>query len=439
MKRIIIVCLLCTLLLACVPTPEEEFIVGKAPIASAKTENAGDAEPIQTNYEETITVDKGALTEIQFAATLENMEVRTSPTYSLTPVSFDAETVDRLIRAFAPDTRISIGSGKMTIKDVEKAIAETLNHINNIDTKEFETEADKEQYLQEEQAFLAEMQQAYRDMQNVTVEFVDAAALTERDKVDFQLIDASDQTVALGKITCGIEAGDSRASLFTIERKEEDDKEIPGDLEMPDPSEVQTICETFLQSAGIEDFTFNEIASAREVVYTRSVGKLPYAAAYGITSLQWRDYDDGELFVEPAWMDESIIFFCKKGRVASVTWMSKSTVGSAMQEVPILPFSDLKQKIVNGLTYQWSMPLNDTEQSHRIEISRIQIGMKRIPVYGAVRQYQLVPVCTVIGRFIQKYRSSEDNPEIILDANNEWYFENSVLLVLNAIDGSIVG
>ena len=95
---------------------------------------------------------------------------------------------------------------------------ETLNHINNIDTKEFETEADKEQYLQEEQAFLAEMQQAYRDMQNVTVEFVDAAALTERDKVDFQLIDASDQTVALGKITCGIEAGDSRASLFTIER-----------------------------------------------------------------------------------------------------------------------------------------------------------------------------------------------------------------------------
>lgn len=438
MKRILALLFAMIFLCACQPTPEEEFVVGKVPIASANTENAKSAEPAPTDYEETIPVDKGALTNIQFAATLENMEVRTCPIYPLTPVSFDAETVDRMIRAFAPDTRISIGSGKMTLKDVEKAIAETLNHINNVDTKEFESEAAKEQYLQEEQEFLSEMQQAYRDMQNVTVEFVDAAALTERDKVDFRLIDASDQTVALGRITCGIEAGDSRASVFKIERKEED-KDIPADLEMPDPFEVQTICETFLQSAGIEGFSFNEIASAREVVYTRSVGKLPYAAAYGITALQWRDYDDGELFAEPSWLDESIVFFCKEGLVANVSWQSKSYIGSAVQEVPILPFSDLKQKIVNGLTYQWSMPLNDTEQSHRIEISRIQIGMKRIPVYGAVRQYQLVPVCTVIGRFVQKYRSPEDNPEIILDANNEWFLEDSVLLVLNAIDGSIVG
>lgn len=437
MKRIIILCLILSLLLACVPTPEEEFVVGKAPIASAMTESEKNAESALTNYEECIAVDKGSLSEIRFSAILENMDVQTSPIYPLTPVSFDAETVERLIRAFAPDTHISIGSGKMTLKDVEKAIAETLNHINNVDIMEFESEADKEQYLQEEQEFLSEMQQAYRDMQNVNEEYVDVAALTEREKVEFTLVDASGQTVALGKMTCGIEAGDSRASLFTIARKEEND--VPGDLEIPDPSEVQLICETFLQSAGIEGFAFNEVASEREVVYTRSVGKLPYAAAYGITALQWRDYDDGELFAEPSWLDESIVFFCKEGPVVSVTWRSKSDIGSAVQEVPILPFSDLKQKIVNGLTYQWSMPLDDTEQSHRIEIRRIQIGMKRIPVYGAVRQYQLVPVCSVIGRFVQKYRSSEDNPEIILDANNEWFGDDNILLVLNAIDGSIVG
>ena len=437
MKRIIILCLSLALLLACVPTPEEELVVGKAPIASAKTESVKKVESALTNYEECIAVDKGSLSEIRFSAILENMDVQTSLIYPLTPVSFDAETVERLIRAFAPDTHISIGSGKMTLKDVEKAIAETLNHINNVDTMEFESEADKEQYLQEEQEFLSEMQQAYRDMQNVNEEYVDAAALTEREKVEFTLVDASGQTVALGKMTCGIEAGDSRASLFTIARKEEND--VSGDLEILDSSEVQLICETFLQSAGIEGFAFNEVASEREVVYTRSVGRLPYAAAYGITALQWRDYDDGELFAEPSWLDESIVFFCKEGLVVSVTWRSKSDIGSAVQEVPILPFSDLKQKIVNGLTYQWSMPLDDTEQSHRIEIRRIQIGMKRIPVYGAVRQYQLVPVCSVIGRFVQKYRSSEDNPEIILDANNEWFGDDNILLVLNAIDGSIVG
>ncbi len=443
MKRLFLIFLSLVLLLACVPTPEEDYIVGKTPIEPTKAdaiqsaEPAADAEPAPSYYEESIPVDKGALTEIRFAAELENADVRTCAIYPLTPLSFDAETVERLIAAFAPETRISIGDGSMTLRDVEQAIVETLDHINNVDTKEFESEADKAQYLRDEQEFLDEMRQAYRDLENMTVEFVDAAALTARDKVDFRLVDASDRTVAQGKMTCGIEAGDPRASLFEICLTEEN--EIPGDLEWPDADAVCPICEAFLASAGVDGFAFNEIASSREVVYTRGAGSLPYAAAYGITVLQWRDYDDGELFPEPAWMDESITFFCKNGRVASMTWLSRSNVGPALKEVSVLPFSDLKQRIVNGLTYQWSMPLDEAEQSQRIEISRVQIGMKRVPVYGAVRQYQLVPVCTVIGRFVMRYRSPEDNPQLILDADNEWYDQENVLLVLNAIDGSIVG
>ena len=392
MKRLFIL-LFSVLLLACVPTPEKEYVVEKAPNEFVKAESAQDAGPAPTYYEDSVSVNKGALTEIRFAAALENTDVAVCPIYPLTPVSFDAETVERLIRAFAPDTRITIGKGSMTLADVEREISQTLDHINNVDTKEFESEADKAQYLRDEQEYLAEMQQAYLDLQNTTVEFVDAAALTGRDKVDFRLVDASGRTVAQGKMTCGIETGDPRASLFRIQRTEEN--EIPTDSDMPDPASAQPICEAFLQSAGVEGFSFAGIESPRgEVVYTRSVGDLPYAAAYGITALQWRDYDDGELFAEPAWMDESITFFCKNGRIGSVTWMSRSDVGSALKEVSVLPFSDLKQKIINGLTYQWSMPLDEAEQSHRIEISRIQIGMKRVPVYGAIRQYQLIPACS---------------------------------------------
>lgn len=445
MKRMTIL-LLTILFLACVPTPEEDFVVGKAPSEPAAAEQAAEepavnAASAQSFYEDCVAVNKGSLTEIHFAAELEHTDVATCPIYPLKPVSFDAETVERLISAFAPDTRISVGEGAMTLRDLEKAIEETLNNINNADAKAFESEEDREEYLREEQQELSELQETYRRVRDLPVGFVEAAALVEQEKVDFRLIDASGITIAKGKLTCGIEAGDSRSSLFTIVWLVDDDV-------LPDPGEqdeatLKPLCEDYLSRAGIEGFAFNCAERQRELltdmIYTRAFPTLPYSAAYGITPLQWRDYDDGALFTEPAWSDESIHFECKNGRVIRVEWVSRSEIGQATQEVSVLSFSELRQRIVNGLTFQYSIPRSQEEQSHRIEIGRIQLGMKRVPVYGSVGQYQLIPVCTVIGRFVIKYRTADDAKQRILDQKMEWYEGEDVLLVLNAIDGSIVG
>ncbi len=445
MKRFLIILLL-TLLLACVPTPEEDYVVGKAPIGptavGSATENpAMNTAPAQDYHEDCMTVHKGSLSEIRFAATLEHTDVRSCPVYPLKPVSFDAETVERLIRAFEPDTRIAVGEGEMTLADIETEIAETLNHINNIDAMAFDSEADKAQYLSEEQEILTELQEAYRRVRDLPVGFVEAAALVEQDKVDFRLIDASGITVAKGKLTCGIEAGDPRSSLFRIVRLTDDDAALDPDEQ--NEAALKPICEDYLSRAGVDGFAFNCAEHRREQItdlfYTRTFPRLPYSVAYGITPLQWRDYDDGALFTEPAWSDESIHFECKNGRVVRVDWVSKSEIGQAAQEVPVMSFSELCHRIVNGLTFQYSVPRDQEEQSHRIEISRIQLGMKRVPVYGSVGQYQLIPVCAVIGRFIIKYRTPEDAEQRILDQNMEWYEVEDVLLVLNAIDGSIVG
>ena len=445
MKRIIIL-LLMTLLLACVPTPEEDYVVGKAPsgptaVGAATEKPATNTALAQDYYEDYATVHKGSLSEIRFAATLEHTDVRSCPVYPLKPVSFDAETVERLISAFAPDTRISVGEGAMTLQDLEKAITETLNNINNIDAKVFESETDREEYLKEEQQELSELQETYRRVRDLPVGFVEASALIEQDKVDFRLIDASGITVARGKLTCGIEAGDPRSSKFSIVWLIDDDAWIdPGEQ---DEATLKPLCEDWLSRAGVDDFAFNCAEHSREqltdLIYTRTFPTLPYSAAYGITPLQWRDYDDGALFTEPAWSDESIHFECKNGRVVRVDWVSKSEIGQAAQEVPVMPFPELCHRIVNGLTFQYSVSRDQEEQSHRIEISRIQLGMKRVPVYGSVGQYQLIPVCAVIGRFIIKYRAPEDAEQRILDQNMEWYEVEDVLLVLNAIDGSIVG
>jgi hypothetical protein len=445
MKRFLIIVLL-TLLLACVPTPEEDYLVGKAPsetviLNTASMDVSADSTPAPTFCVNNVSVDKGSLSEIRFSATLEHMDTAVCPVYPLKPVSFDVETVERLISAFAPDTRISVGEGEMTLADIEAELAETIRHLNNVDTMTFDSEADKAQYLSEEQEILTELQEAYRRVRDLPVGFVEAAALVEQDKVDFRLIDASGITVAKGKLTCGIEAGDPRSSLFRIVRLTDDDAALDPDEQ--NEAALKPICEDYLSRAGVDGFAFNCAEHRREQItdlfYTRTFPRLPYSVAYGITPLQWRDYDDGTLFTEPAWSDESIRFECKNGRVVRVDWVSKSEIGQAVREVSVLPFSDLFHRIVNGLTFQYSVPCDREEQSHRIEISRVQLGMKRVPVYGSVGQYQLIPACTVIGRFVIRYRAPEDAEQRILDQNMEWYEGEGVLLVLNAIDGSIVG
>lgn len=442
MKRMLVILLALVVLAACVPTPEEEYVIGKTLDRSESSEAVPGADALRealTSCQETVAIDKGALSKINFDAVLENMDVASAPIYPLTPVSFDAETVDRLVRALVPDARIAVGEGKMTLADIEQEIAATLNHINNVDTMTFESEADKAQYLAEEQEILSELQDAYRKAQGTQIAMTDAAALVTQEKVDFTLLDASDHAVAQGRITCGIEAGDPRSSLCHIWRTDD----LSPELGEQDAEALQPLCEAFLRSAGIDGFAFGGSErrgdQMRQMYYSRTFPDLPYSAAYGITSLQWRDFGIGELFTEPGWSDEAICLLCKNGRVISVDWCSKSEIGSAGRDVSILSFEELKPKIINGLTYQWSIPYDKWEQSHRIVISRVQIGYKRVPVYGATGQYQLIPTCTVIGGIVQKYQTTEDAGQRILDENLEWFEEECVLLVLNATDGSIVG
>lgn len=449
MKKMVLLLLLLLagILCSCVPTPEEEVVVGKLPSRTERMEQNAHKSVTEQElsseavYEECVPINKGFLREIQFEAKIKSVNLSDCSIYTITPTSFDETTIEQIIHAFAAGTRMALGDESFTIEDIQESIAHTLLQIDTIDAYEFESEAEKERFLEALRQDLKDLQSAYLKAQDAEIEFIRCEDITKLEKAPFMLIDDSGKTVAQGILTCGIELGDPRSSVLSLYYLGSDVNER---AEEPDARQIASNCDVFLKTAGIEGFELNQIlteADNTRIVYTRTVAGIPYSYAFEMTELQSLDYFEGSLFPEPYWLDESIQFTCRNNQVDGLTWYSKSECGSAVRDhVAVLPFDEAKEKIVRGLTFQYSLPIDEMEESHRILISTVQFGYKRVPAYAAVGQYELIPAWTVIGKKIPKYRRAQDAPELVLDANNEWAhgFED-VLLVISAMDGSIIG
>ena len=446
MKKISFILLMVVFICSCVPTPEEEFVVGKQPNRAEMITQNEDTSLIkqelsnETLYEERVPINKGSLREIQFEARIKSINLSDCSIYRIIPVSFDETTIGQIINAFAPGARIALGDESFTVEDIKDSITHTMFQIDNIDTYEFESEEEKERFLEELKQDLKDLQEAYLKAQDVDIEFIRYEALTKFEKASFVLIDESGKTIAQGLLTCGIESGDPRSSVLSLNNL----GPAVAESEKTDSNQIISVCDAFLKKAGIEGFEFNQIlteADNSRIVYSRTVAGIPYSYAFEMTELQSLDYFEGSLFPEPYWLDESIQFTCRNNQVDGFTWYSKSECGSAIQDhVAFLQFDEAKEKIINGLAFQYSVPDDEREESHRIVISTVQLGYKRVPTYNAVGQYELIPAWTVMGRKIWKYRRAQDAPDLVLDQNNEWSYRfEGVLLVINAIDGSIIG
>lgn len=445
-KKLLIICIL-FLLCSCIPTPVDIAVVGKdANKKENLNQNENECLSEQTlldksMYEECVPINKGLLKEIVFETSIINGSLTDCSIYTIKPTTFEPETIEHVINAFAPGTHVVLGDATFTYEDIKQSIEQTLYQINNIDLFEFESEEDKTQFLEELHQDLKDLQKAYQKSKDTVIELVSLSELTKFEKVSFILLDDSERSVAQGLLTCGIELGDPRSSVLSLSYLNIDTSTLERTT---DYERLITVCESYIKSAKIEGFEFNRVLTegdSSRIVFTKTIAGIPYSYAFEMTELQSQDYFEGSLFSEPYWLDESIQFDCFGNQVTGVTWYSKSDYGSSIRDhITPLSFSEVKDKIINGLIFLYSLPIDEKEESHRIVISTLQLGYKRAPVYNAVGQYELIPVWTVIGKKIQKYHRSQDAPELVLDQNNEWsYPEENILLVISAIDGSIIG
>lgn len=440
MKKLVIVCLIVFTFCACVPTPDTDVVIGKADydIHHTHSSDSNGSIDISNGWDEIVYPQKGYLSEIRYNTNI-SIDYQNLSIIKVSPVSFDSDTIKRVLDTLAPNTRIILKD--VTKEDLEALIADILSELNNIDTLEFDSPDDKEHYRTELLQELDELKDIYANTEDNNQDTIlDYSALIEYEKVNFLLVDDMGLSKAQCRLTCGIEKGDSRASKLSITFS--DNNSLSFDF--ADQDSLTTKCKEILDTMQLNEFEFNQIQTQAEkqvYIFTRSFDDVPYSEAVDITWLQSRDYFDGAMSAEPYWLDESIRFTFYNTKLLNISWYSKSEYGPSLRtNVPIMPIDEAKLRITNGLVFQYSIELTGGELSHRIIVDRVQLGYKRIPAANALREYELVPAWTIIGRIIHKYNSPSDVPDLVLNSDNENIIEDDgVLLVINAIDGSIIG
>lgn len=438
MKRVMILYLVFILIVACQPTPETEYVVSRKDYTTYSGE-ASVPEPggqSAKTWIETVQPEKGCLKEIRVEVTFPEFPAGQVSVIRATPVSFDAETIRRISEYFVPNALLSLKT--VTKQDLVQEIRELLAELDGADTLEFESDEAKAHYKAELLQEIEDLKALYADADDGEAERISYESLCDHDKADFLLLDASEATEAQCRLTCGVERGDPRASMLSVTITD-------CELATEAMTETDTIrkCSDMLIEMGIEGYAFNHaeaLAEKKIYFFTRQINGIPYSRAIEMTALPLGDDEVTELSPELYWLDESIRFTVFENKLLGFSWLSKTEYGAPVRtDVPLMSVEQAKQRIINGLTFYYSIAVTKGELSHRIVISDIQFGYKRIPAASGVREYVLVPAWTVSGTVIPKYASSADAPDLILNAENECIDkEDAILLVINAIDGNII-
>lgn len=167
MKRIIILCLICALLLACVPTPEEEAVFNKGD--GVLQDKIGDA-PVDVSLDApahlTLDAINGQHTQIVVNADVVVPETKQFPVSEITGANITIEWVRRVMEAIA-DGRI-IRTADTEVPDTKPEIVEEIRGLQTA-IEEWETEfkdttdpAVWQQHRDELQEMLEAWQEAYR-------------------------------------------------------------------------------------------------------------------------------------------------------------------------------------------------------------------------------------------------------------------------------------
>ena len=152
MKRIIILCLSLALLLACVPTPEEDAVISKKEESTVQIQTL-DHDSVLTDYRNTITENRVV---IDYSAKVEMPDSNTLPSYQLLPGAFTEEQVFAFIKALFGDEPI-YEPGEPTKLELYKELLIALEKLEEVKANPDVYEGGTAEY----QRVADELQQAY--------------------------------------------------------------------------------------------------------------------------------------------------------------------------------------------------------------------------------------------------------------------------------------
>lgn len=442
MKKLLMILLSLSLLVACVPTPEAEFVTNKGDDLLEQKIHAENPLVEQPSFP-TAVVDTCELSEtsiLHIDAKTQTPTGNVFPVYQIRLTSISPEQASTLLKEITSDGYISMFSGttKANILDaVQHTEAAKARALDKSDL----SPAERQELIDEYDGVISELMNQYDGAPDVPDPIGD---LSEADRLSATLF--SNDGARLGTVFMQLqneyEDGVSGSKLILdIDLNDRPLAYFPNTV-FDSLESCISFCDRLFSDAGMTDYVYSE-SSENELFYT-----LHFVKSYGgVLYTPTRRYDgaayDGEGFSEYI-PDESIVIVFGKGTscIRAFDWYSPSKIESCINEnVQLLPFDEILTAFRAHCKSAASWDSVEVEGIIRQEIliDEIRLGYKRIPIKNSQHGFMAVPAWAFCGTVrltcdpaIYPYALDENN-QVTVSLGTD-----GLCAVINAVDGSLI-
>ncbi|MBR2645114.1 MAG: hypothetical protein IKD54_07475 [Clostridia bacterium] len=444
MKRILPLLLLC-LLLACVPTPEQEFVVNKGDDRLAETigKNGEDFSvevyrgSLPERIRETVDTHSDAVSlTVDAAVVFPDWDA--VPTLEVAPCGNDTDAILWLGTHMAQGgyfAKIPVDANGEKLRTKAVILSEVESRHSMSDRAEqAHPEFDAEQtaaYRASLDREIADLMQEYQSAPDAAVERIDdLRTLGVNGLIQLGLFSESGHWIA--DVSLVFDPKNPQREQLTIWGGGTDPECFSYWPEPIDDTDAAIRCaEQILKEIGYD--THYTVASAQEgaagigVICAPKVKDVSYSLGTGgDPAASYEEYFPEDTL--------ELVFAKGTGILRYVQWIGNSRfVREASENVELLPFDEIQSIVKNDLGYLLSWT-NGNVRERTIEVTSVRLEYKRIRVLNDRRRL-LVPAWTVEGIVTDRGEVSDADTGAAEPFTEE---TRGMLLILNAIDGSLI-
>ena len=429
MKRLFVILLSLSLLLACVPTPEE-FVVNKGstseyPAVVSSGQNSG-LESIPSEWSESLSV---GVADIRIQASVDVPDVSAMDVYSAHMSGPRLDCIDRFLPLFVNDPVCTLpaqdeaGVPLKTKAEIEAEMKTIRDRIDSMDANHPEfTDTERSDYLAAQNAELDALAASYASAPEASETVVsDLEQVFEKQRYAQVRLYMDGDALLRGTAYLGMDG-------FTIEGLRTDNRSVSDQM----VSSVQIAKETadrLIKEIGLDDeYAFvgsSEGVGGISAWYGRVIHGIPFSQSINCDTDE--PYNTG-------FTQERIrfCFFRDECALSEISWSGSFEIdGVETKNCSLLPFSDIESSICTVLNAHLKWQPEEIRKTE-IEITGISLGYRLIRKPNTNETYLVVPVWSVTGSVQNR---TEINGSEISDSIK---IQNNVILVLNAVDGSLI-
>ncbi len=419
------------MLLACVPTPEEEFVVNKNDGTAKQnmdvsSEGNGGLESIPSEWSESLSV---GVADIQIQASVDVPDVPAIDVYSARMSGPRLDCIDRFLPLFvngpvcALPAQDEAGVPLKTKAEIEAEMKAIRNRIDNVDANHPAfTDAERSDYLTAQNAELDALAASYAAAPEASETIVsDLKQVFEKQRYAQVRLYADGDALLRGTVYLGMDG-------FTIEGLRTDNRAV-SDQPVSSVQIAKETADRLIKEIGLDDeYAFvgsSEGVGGISAWYGRVIHGVPFSQSINCDTDE--PYNTG-------FTQERIRFcFFRDGYALSeISWSGSFEIdGVETKSCTLLPFPDVEKSVCAALNAHFAWQPEEIRKTE-IEITSISLGYRLIRKPNTNETYLVVPVWSVTGSVQNR---TEINGSEISDFLK---LQNNIILVLNAVDGSLI-